>query len=727
MEILYIITLILLGISFMMFKKSEEKINFIKWLIIYIVSLFGYNVFIGMLLGLLNITSHLWLLSIINMAFTILLEFKTIENKGFQKYYVRKLDIISIIFVLMIFAVMFVKDLYIYNGDISHMAMDSAIHYRAAKHYADNLKIFINVEDKTFFNFNVMQTGAYINDGIFMNVIHGITGIGHEYLFQAFETMVLFLSGLSFYAFFGEKIKTKRGLVASLVLFALYIYGYPYNSWFYGFSYLSVGIMMVAILLPITECLYSEEKITKKLTIPLIVLAGTGLIFSYCLFVPAVFSAICIYCFLKDITSKEGKKYLKFFKKTTLIVTGLLLIITAVGIGYIVVPTFFIEGQTKLTEAIKLEGAIYSGTYENLIPYTPFLVLFLVQLVKRIKEKSLRFLDVFSVFIMGYLALLMLGVQYNLASKYYMYKVYFIMWLVTFSITIDYINENVDKKIFRIDAIIIFMIYVFFTTKTVAVITNINISNPGKYSMNDLYNMFIENLFTIHDLLMFLLLAFFTVLPQLIDKINLSKITEKLSSKFKSEKIKNLLNKISVIEIKRICISGYIYVILWGVFVCGWVWLKAGLIISEDTKHNLPNLVGIYYEENCNNRKLVDLTQNLNSNQIKLIKYARENFKDMTVENTELMTKGYYARIWSTAMLEFSSEKVEYGKVVQDTNIYTLKNALEDNEKKYIVKLVSRDANDLKEYQEELENVKQTENVEILLENENGYVAKINR
>ena len=26
--------------------------------------------------------------------------------------------------------------------------------------------------------------------------------------------------GLSFYAFFGEKIKTKRGLVASLVLFA---------------------------------------------------------------------------------------------------------------------------------------------------------------------------------------------------------------------------------------------------------------------------------------------------------------------------------------------------------------------------------------------------------------------------------------------------------------------------------------------------------------------------
>lgn len=727
MGILYIVTLILLGISFMMFKKSEKKLNFIKWLIIYVVSLFSYNIFIGMVLGLLNITSHLWLLSIINILFTIILGFKAIKNKDFQKYYVRKIDVVSIIFVLIIFAVMLVKDLYIFNGDISHMAMDSAIHYRAAKHYSDNLKIFINVEDKTFFNFNVMQTGAYINDGIFMNVVNSITGISHEYLYQAFETIVLFLSGLAFYASFGEKIKTKRGLLASLVLFALYIYGYPYNSWFYGFSYLSVGIMIIAIMIPVVESLYSEDQITRKLSIPLIVLLGTGLIFSYCLFVPAVFSAICIYCFLKDLTL-EGKTYLKFFKKTTLIVTGLLLLVTAVGIGYIVVPTFFIEGQTNLVDAIKLGGAIYSGTYQNLIPYTPFLVLFFVGLVKRIKEKKLRYLDVFSIFIIGYLALLLLGVQYNLASEYYMYKIFFIMWMVTFAITLDYINENVDKKIFRIDVIIIFMIYVFFITKATAVITNINIAEPGKYSMVDLYNMFVERLFSTFDILIFLLLAIFTVLPEIINKINLSKITEKLSNKFKSEKIKNLLKKISIIEVKRICVSGYVFVILWGVFVCGWVWLKSGHLISEETKHNLPNFVGIYYEENCNNRKLVDLTQNLNSNQIKLIKYARENLKDMTVENTELMTKGYYTRIWSTAMLEFSSDKIKYENVVQDTNIYTLKDALEDNGKKYIVKLVSKDATDMKEYDEkDLKEAKGNEKVEILYENENGYVAKINK
>jgi len=136
-----------------------------------------------MVLGLLNITSHLWLLSIINLLFAIAFSYRVIRHKEIQKYFVTKFDIIGIVVILVIFSVMFVKDLYIYNGDISHWAVDSSVHYRAAKHYSDNLKIFINVEDKTFFNFNIMQTGAYINDGIFMNVINSITGIEKIYLF----------------------------------------------------------------------------------------------------------------------------------------------------------------------------------------------------------------------------------------------------------------------------------------------------------------------------------------------------------------------------------------------------------------------------------------------------------------------------------------------------------------------------------------------------------------
>ena len=687
MGILYILTLIVLGISFMTLKKTDEKINFIKWLIIYIVSLLGYNILIGMVLGLLNITSHIWLLSIINIVVAIGLAYRAIRYKEIQKYFVRKIDIVGIVIILAIFAVMFVKDLYIFNGDVSHMAVDSAIHYRAAKHYSENLKIFINVEDKTFFNFNVMQPGAYINDGIFMNIVNGFTHVDHAYIYQAFETMIMFLGGLAFYATFIDKIKTKRGLIASLILFTLYLYGYPYNAWIYGFSYLAVGIAMVVMLLAVVESLYSSEKLNRIFVITLIGILGVGLIFSYCLFVPAIFAAICIYCFLKDLSNSEGKKYLKIFKINTLVVTGVLLVVTVAGIGYLFIPTFFIEGQTNLVSALKIDGAIYSEKYQNFLPYIPFAIIYFAEVINKIRKKELRYMDVFAVCMMGYLALLYLGMIAGKVAPYYMLKTYSIIWIVVFAVTIDIVNQYIDWKVFRIDIIALILLYVVLLLKGVSGVS-------------------------VAKVYLFVILSLYMVLPELMKKIDFEKSKNKFVHKIKDFKP---------------MITGFTYVVIWGVFVCSWVWIKAGHVIGEVEKHALPNLVGIYYMENCENRKLIDLTQNFNSNEIDLVTYARENFEDMTVENTELMTKGYFCRIWATAMLEFSSDTKPYQKVIQDTKNYDLDDAMENKDKKYIVKLVSRDLNDLNEYNEEMEKVRKNNKVEIVYENDNGYVAKINR
>lgn len=704
MGILYIITLILLGISFIMFKKTDEKINFIKWLIIYVVSLFGYNVLIGMILGLLKITSHIWLLSIINLVVSIALSYKVIRYKEIQKYFVRNLDIAGILIILAIFIVMFVKDLYIYKGDITHFAVDSSIHYRAAKHYSENLNLFVNVEDKTFFNFNVMQTGAYINDGIFMNVINEITGLDHCYIYQIFETLVLFLSGLSFYAAIMEKVKTKKGLIGTLILFALYIYGYPYNSWIYGFSYLSVGIMMVAMLLGVVEMLYSKEKINKALVIILIGLLAIGLIFSYCLFVPAIFASICIYTFLKDFTV-EGKAFLKIFKKTTLIITGMLLVITAAGIGYLFIPTFYIEGQTNLVSALKIDGAIYPEKFTNFIPYIPFAILYFAEIIKRIKNKSLRYMDVFAVCMMGFLALLYLGLRYGLVAPYYMLKIYFIIWMVIFAVTIDLMNEYVNEKIFRIDAIVFALFSVLFYalihSKTSAMM-------QSPIPIEEKFKNLVEAAKIYLGISLGIFLAFYAVLPEILKKINLEKF----------EKLKK-------INLKT---TGFVCVVIWGVFVSSWVWLKAGHVISEEKKHALPNLAGIYYLENCEHRKLIDLTQNFNSKEIELALYARENIEDLTANNIELITGGYYYnRIWATALLEITSDDIKYENFVQDMTPYTVENAIQNPEKKYIVQVVIEEKQGLDAYKKDLEKVKKMQEIEILFENENGFVAKINR
>ena len=750
MEILYILSVIILAVAFMLFKKSDEKLNFIKWLIIFTVSFLGYNIFLGMVLGLLNITSHLWLLSLINLAFSFILGYKAIRKKEIQKYFVTKLSIVGLILVFVIFGVMLFKDLYIHKGAITHQAVDSAVHYRAAKHYSDNLKIFINVEDKTFFNFNVMQTGAYINDGIFMRVINGLTGIEHCYLYQAFESITLFLCGLALYSCFIDKIKTIRGLLGSLVLIGLYIYGYPYNSWIFGFSYLSVGVAMVTMLVPVTEMLYSKENISRKIVVPLIVILATGLIFSYCLFVPAIFAAICIYCFLKDFTI-EGKTYLKFFKKTTLLITGLLLLVTAAGIGYLFIPTFFIEGQTNLIDALKIDGEIYEEKYLNFYAYIPFAIMYVFEFVKKFKNKELEYSDIFAVIIVGFYALLNIGQAFGFVSEYYMFKIYYILWIVIFNVTAEMVNKYVDEKNIRIDIILLGLLYAVLTFFMVpsylivkifavvmmgyffvqGIINNRKINWLAIIAILALYKVLVgAPLNSMFKLFMFAFLIFYTVVPGFNREINLEKIKEiidKIASKLRLTKLVNFFEKIlKKVNLKNLCISGYVYVTIWGLFVCGWVWIKAGHVLGEIEKHSLPNFVGVYYDENCDRRKRIDLGSSFNGGSVEIALWARDNVEDLSADNIMLMVDGYFNRIWATAMMEITSNKLPYQNFVQDPNYnYTVEDAQNDPNIKYIIKYVWDEFQRQNAYKEEIKEIRKMNDVEILFENENGYVAKI--
>ena len=311
MDFIYVLTMIILGIAFMLYKKSEEKLSFVKWLIILILTIISYNIAIAMFFGLLAIASNMLMLSIVNLAFAALLGFKAIKNKDIQKYYFSKMEIAGLLVILIIFGIMLVKDVKIQEGDIVHIAIDSSIHYRAAKHYSDTMMAFINVEDKTFFDFNIMQTGAYVNNGILMHVVNSLSNgnISYEHTYEFFESLMMFMCGLGFYGIVMDKIKTKFGFVLSMAFYALYIYAYPYNSYLYGFSYLTVGMVTTIVMLLVTPLLYSKEKINRNFVIVLIGITGIGLIFSYCLFAPIVFAAVCIYTL-----KKKGKLTLKFLK-----------------------------------------------------------------------------------------------------------------------------------------------------------------------------------------------------------------------------------------------------------------------------------------------------------------------------------------------------------------------------------------------------------------------------
>lgn len=451
MRILYLLSVLLLGAGFLGFKKSDEKLNVIKWVTIFVISFMGYNITVCMILGLLKITCHLWLLSMLNSLLAVLLGYKAVKNKDYQKYTVKKQDLIGLTILCVIFTGIVVKEIRPQDGGLKYAALDSAIHYRAAKHFSDNLIIFVNCEDKTIFNFNVMQTGAYINDGLLMNVVNGLFGVPEYYIYEMFDISVLFLSSLIFYVLIMDKIKGKLGFVLTMFLLWLFMFAYPYNSYMYGFSYLSLGVMFVTGLICTVPLLFGKEKIPTWFAITLISLLAMGVIFSYCLFVPGVFAAVCIYIFVKDF-GEEGKTYLKIFKKKTLLVTGILLFITILGIGYLFVPTFFIADQSNLVDALKNPGGMYFELYANFEFYAFFAVLYLVDIILKVRKKEFKvtFLDIFSWVFGAYFVVAWLAMRMKIASDYYFFKLYYVLWVCVLAITIKLVNEYGQKKYFRI-------------------------------------------------------------------------------------------------------------------------------------------------------------------------------------------------------------------------------------------------------------------------------------
>lgn len=451
MRILYLLSVLLLGAGFLGFKKSDEKLNVIKWITIFVISFMGYNITVCMILGLLKITCHLWLLSMLNSLLAVLLGYKAVKNKDYQKYTVKKQDLIGLAILCVIFTGIVVKEIRPQDGGLKYAALDSAIHYRAAKHFSDNLIIFVNCEDKTIFNFNVMQTGAYINDGLLMNVVNGLFGVPEYYIYEMFDISVLFLSSLIFYVLIMDKIKGKLGFVLTMFLLWLFMFAYPYNSYMYGFSYLSLGVMFVTGLICAVPLLFGKEKIPTWFAITLISLLAMGVIFSYCLFVPGVFAAVCIYIFVKDF-GEEGKTYLKIFKKKTLLVTGILLFITILGIGYLFVPTFFIADQSNLVDALKNPGGMYFELYANFEFYAFFAVLYLVDIILKVRKKEFKvtFLDIFSWVFGAYFVIAWLAMRMKIASDYYFFKLYYVLWVCVLAITIKLVNEYGQKKYFRI-------------------------------------------------------------------------------------------------------------------------------------------------------------------------------------------------------------------------------------------------------------------------------------
>lgn len=442
MGIIYILTTIILILSFLFLKKSDEKQNIIEWIILSIISYLGYNIAVCMIFGVIGIHTNLIFLSVVNIIVSAVFAYLIFKKKQKQEFYLEKKNIIPVIFILLITVFVGIVQYKPADYSVATASVDGPMHYSAAIHFADDMIVLSKIDNKTGYNFLTMQSGAYINNGIQMKVFRSILGDkAKDFItFKYFEMEIFTLCALSLFMCVCKKADTIYKTIIAMVITCIYVFAYPYTSLLYGFSYLGVGIVFCTSFYFIST-IYG--KIDFKYWMILTSLSGIGIIFSYCLFVPAMYAFMCITVFIKEKDSKR-----KIFKKQTIITFAVLFTITVLSILYLVVPTFLVASQNKLTDAIGFDGGIYKGFYIDFLLYVPFIISFIY---KAIKEKKCTSIMIAFIVICAQWALTLLGLLAGKVSAYYYYKIYYILMPLFSIITMDVIfdlNDNKELQVF---------------------------------------------------------------------------------------------------------------------------------------------------------------------------------------------------------------------------------------------------------------------------------------
>ena len=453
-SILNILSTIYVLVTFFLIKKSNQKINFLKFFTISIVTLLCYNMVVCLLFSVIKIPITLQALFVINILIATIQLIFIIKRKQIQKYSFRKMDAVAIIIILLTVLILayfnFGKEL-----DIKYIMTDASTHFMVAKDFYKSDTLLNYVE-----KFNISKgfmIGAYTNTGILFKVFAPFIGETNLYkIFILFDIFTFFLVGISIFNAIEKNIKTKLNFTITILMIMLFMCGYPYNSLIYGYVYLQLGILIITNIINVLQ--YYVENFDKKMLYYLLLLLNFGLFFSYCIFIPIVYTVEFVYIFYKNY--KADKKIITL---KNLAVIGIIFIIPIVcGLYYIIIPNIIsINNNTEKNKAyIFIEGYIYRNCWSNFILLLPIAVL----CTKKKNDDTFIWI-LFTSFQIIFMILYFIAIQKFNLSTYYYYKYNFVLWYLLWYGAIYALNTT-EKKInkFITYYIVIYSIIAFIVT-----------------------------------------------------------------------------------------------------------------------------------------------------------------------------------------------------------------------------------------------------------------------
>ena len=404
------------------YKKSSQSMAGIIWIPMVIIASMCIQTFTAGILNIVMIPVNLISIAVCEIVMGGFLWYRIIHNKKRQQYTYNKLDFAFVVLLMAAVIIVAVRryGLHVY---INFDTIDPAAHLQDAMNVVNTHKV-----SGMFY--------SAINNALLIQLLSPLIAVSRYYkIFVLSEILMLFLSGLAFYAAIRNFVKSTFLYIVGIVITFIYVFGYPLNNMIFGFVYLGMGVTLVAYLIVVTNG-YLNEELDKWPAVLLISLGCLGLFESYLLFVPAVFIGI----FLIIAVQRKSQKKL-FTVHTVIEYLSIFLIPCLFGLYYSYLGIF--TGDVTPTSAIANEGHIYRDLYSNFILIAPMAITgFWVMLKTKTRNLALYITPVFAIF-MGYL--LYQG-MHGLVSSYYYYKTYYLLWLLVFILVFAGISSLAEKS-----------------------------------------------------------------------------------------------------------------------------------------------------------------------------------------------------------------------------------------------------------------------------------------
>lgn len=421
-KLFYIVSIIGLLFSYLIFYKKEKKLSIVREVVYSICLIYCYNIVVVYIIYLLGKTGSFLLYSSINIGVFLFLDVITLNRKKRQKYYFNKREFLFFFLFFLLF--LFIGYLRFHGGKMIHYeSIDASIHYREALSFSKTLSTLTkeNSKDLVYQYFVRCMSISYVNGGFLIRLLSFIKPYR---VFLLHDTISFAITGLIFLSTLFEVFSKKRDYLYYFCLTFLYSFSFLFNSYIFGFSYLTLGMMVVNLLF-LTVSSIEDWNQNKIFSLLLLLIINFSVFFSYYLFVPCIYLALGIYYIKLYLEKKISFSTMLLYGFFTLLIPFLL------GFFYFIFSTFF-EMKGGIITAVVLDGYIYN----NMTPSFFFVIFFfyLIYFEKSFKQKHSYFsfnlyLLSFYIAIFFFLFIFKISGEYYFHKLFYLYSIFIILYL----------------------------------------------------------------------------------------------------------------------------------------------------------------------------------------------------------------------------------------------------------------------------------------------------------